>query len=105
MANIKSAPPWKIPATKRSPNIQRPGKANTVSPVSKSYGKTNRNPSGSHLQPDHVSGDRLPRAGTSIGLDKHVPRKIPASKNRSGSHLTNEIPKGKPGKSGTYRQK
>jgi len=104
MSGIKSAAPWKIPASKHRSRTDRPGKAKTTSPLSKGYGR-NRNPSGSHLEPDYVSGNRNPKSGSHKGLGNMKARTVPASRNPQGDHLKNTIPKAKPGKSGTYKQK
>jgi len=104
MSTIKTAKPWQIPGSKHTARPDRPKAAKTVSPKSKGYG-INRNPSGDHLTPDHVSGNRNPKKGTAKGIDNMSPRTIPSSRNAQGDAMSNTIPKAKPGKSGTYKQK
>ena len=105
MAKIHSAKPWKVLSSKHTARTDRPKRANTVSPVSKGYGKVNRNPSGDHLTPDHVGGFRGKRGGTAVGVDRMQPRSMAASRNSQGDAMSNSLPKAKAGKSGAYTQK
>ena len=108
MTNIQSAKPWDIPKSKHRSNPQRPKAARTVSPKAEGYGVANKNPSGDHLTPDHVSGGRASRSGTSIGVDKmatglsaHPARN---GRNPQGSHLDNTM-KGPSGRKGRYAKR